>query len=502
MKWGVGQIPVYPEALYADGYVFDPPNASMDALLNGGPAAYLECIETDGAGTWLAGGDRGSFTSPAYLVRSTDDGVTWSVVATAPAMRTIYRLHRFNGLWIAFGDTNFVNTSCIWYSSDGLTWTKSNDFVTSGTGMALWVAADNGSRIVACGALLLESTDGMTWTAHNNPDGTGFTISKVRSLCQDGGHWVWIPTLSSQNKWHSTDGINYTLTATTPVGTTWASAGGGKFLASSGQGTYQSPTGVTWTLLGNTDVDVLGNVAWATYTDGHHWQVLSPNRGTWYTTDLGVTWRGTGHRPPANGTPTPVDIVGSPTRTVIICYDKGINRGRPLPIDARFDYFNRGDDALVLGTGDDGYPWDAITPGFGSAGIQTMHAYSPAGTSRRIFTRDCDAADGVLIVYKFATGDADLVWRLVDANNYYYVNASLVARVVGGVATTIGNLGSSSSLGSTIRIELSGSTFRFYRNQSLFLTITGQTTFQTATKHGMSFNSTTARLDDWYFIPA
>lgn len=158
------------------------------------------------------------------------NGTEWT--KSNVSSRSISSIYYTNGLWVIGCNSN----GGLYYSTDGKTWTKSNNGTTiyEVYGAAnMWIARGN--------SYIYYSTDGKTWTqtSASVQSSTPWGISYARGIWVVGG-------------WYSTDGITWTKSssvsyASNMKGTAYC---GGMFLgvgAGNKSGVYYSTDGKIWT---------------------------------------------------------------------------------------------------------------------------------------------------------------------------------------------------------------------------------------------------------------
>lgn len=161
------------------------------------------------------------------------------------------------------------------------------------------------------------------------------------------------------------------------------------------------------------------------------------------------------------------------------------------------DSFTRSDG--VIGTATSGQTWstfnqDAVTwqTVSNQAGVPSTGSFH-----KNLAWLDSGTPDGTVQVTIAATsGGAGLALRVTDSSNYYLWSGNSVSKVVAGSAsqllTGLTNLGA----GDVAKAVMSGSTLKLYRNGALVGIVTDSFN-NTATKHGISVQLSTERLDDF-----
>jgi photosystem II stability/assembly factor-like uncharacterized protein len=145
-------------------------------------AAYS--IATDGKGVWILTGFSGAASS--YTIsRSTDNGLTWTSVRNAATTDALFSACETdsNGTWIATGGTSSLVT--IRSVDNGLTWTRPQNGVGSNSGYS--VSCDKlGVWIIGSLGAAWRSTDnGLTWVSQSFPTGVMYAIA-------NNGKGIWI----------------------------------------------------------------------------------------------------------------------------------------------------------------------------------------------------------------------------------------------------------------------------------------------------------------------
>lgn len=150
-----------------DGVLISAPNASSNSVIkrstDGGvtftsqtsPLQYLQKLGTDGNGVWVGGTGSGAVTQ--LLIRSTDNGLTWSVITLPKAVGLGSDIFTDgNGTWLFKG-----NAGVLWRSIDnGATWGETTGPCSSvcAVGGGVWYGIAFGNPYV------YKSTDnGATW---------------------------------------------------------------------------------------------------------------------------------------------------------------------------------------------------------------------------------------------------------------------------------------------------------------------------------------------------
>lgn len=178
------------------------------------------------------------------------------------------------------------------------------------------------------------------------------------------------------------------------------------------------------------------------------------------------------------------------------------------------DDFNRAD-AGALGTSSGGQLW---TQQAGTIEVLSNEAHITGTAAINAVTGAIATVDSGLancaIEYKITAGagnDHWLVFRFVDANNFYYLNWFAAfgwwrtTKQVAGVQSQghIAGPAGGFSNGDVVKLVLSGSTLNYYKNGSQFDSDSDAFNgdFLTATKHGIGGSSTNCKFDDFSIVP-
>ena len=200
-----------------------------------------------GGNKFVAVGTSGG-TAPTTTAIYSYDGINWQVTATTGSTTGMWSTATYSGsgwgvayngdIWVAVGsDGNttlapFTNCKCIYYSSDGITWTNATSgspfFTQSGTGAIARAVAWNGIKWIAVGTdststaagqnasrSAFSSTDGITWTVISQNIFGANQSANLGGWCiaWNGVRWVTGGTLrfTSGSMFYSTDGITWTV---------------------------------------------------------------------------------------------------------------------------------------------------------------------------------------------------------------------------------------------------------------------------------------------------
>jgi hypothetical protein len=129
----------------------------------GNSAGFLSNIATDGAGTWLIGGFTGAYRQ---IARSTDNGATWSLISSPPA-DSISRILWTGSKFVAFG-----SSTTAYNSTTGVSWTSRGFGVTTSGDIDIAPILVDGSVALggSAGNKILYSEDsGDTWAEATLP---------------------------------------------------------------------------------------------------------------------------------------------------------------------------------------------------------------------------------------------------------------------------------------------------------------------------------------------
>jgi hypothetical protein len=246
---------------------------------------------------WVAVGN-GSGTN---TIATSPDGITWTAVSNSNSIFSSGYGVAWNGtLWVAVG--NGSGTNAIATSPDGITWTGlgTSIFSTYGRGVAfnnarpqsityprnLTVAVGSGTNTI------IYSTDGITWTPSNNSTSI-FTVGY--GVAWNGTLWVAVGQ-GTNTIATSPDGITWTAVSnSTSIFSTQCNgvAWNGSIFVAVGKGTNSiaySYDGITWTGLGTSIFSSGNGVAW----NGTLWAAVGEGSNTQAYSYDGISWIGIG----------------------------------------------------------------------------------------------------------------------------------------------------------------------------------------------------------------
>jgi hypothetical protein len=208
-----------------------------------------QSVATDGAGVWIAVSLAFQAGGTTRLMRSTDNGITWSAVATQAGINQFidwYSVAYGDGVWVAVGSDQVGSEGVIKSTNGGVTWTVTavgvisanwNSVATDGAGV--WVAVGNnlvptvaiynaqfpplnydpndfqegvrGISSIDAGRIIRSDDNGVTWTEI----ASGIQFAQLSSVASDGaGVWVAVASLSrtitfSDIQYEEVEGIQY-----------------------------------------------------------------------------------------------------------------------------------------------------------------------------------------------------------------------------------------------------------------------------------------------------
>ncbi len=167
-----------------------------------------------------------------------------------------------------------------------------------------------------------------------------------------------------------------------------------------------------------------------------------------------------------------------------------------LPVSIS-DNFNRANNPSSLGVTSTGA--SAWVDKLGTWGIISNTAYCSTHAGSDVTVVNCGAADCTVSVDLPVAGNGGLIFRYVDASNYFVVSngGQSIDKFTAGVLSNVLGYYAVGSNGDNIEVVLAGSSITLNRNGVLLGNFT-DTDHLTATQHGLANNSsTTARFDNF-----
>lgn len=239
---------------------FNSPPTYPSFVSSGSPGTITEI--SYGNGVWV-GGATGSST----MIKTSTNLQTWTTVTTTSNIPTVIKY--LNGSWL------LIQQSDVFTSTDGLSWITRDVFSTSISDAVyannLWVAAGNSGSIRISTDLqtwvgqdtrfaintiatdnskfllglnnnnIISTTDGISWITASSSMGN----ASVLSIAYGNGVWVASGTIGKNQT--STNGINWTTSASTSNNFVSSAYGNGLWVRISGFGELNTSTdGVTW----------------------------------------------------------------------------------------------------------------------------------------------------------------------------------------------------------------------------------------------------------------
>lgn len=208
-----------------------------------GASLNLKAIATDENGTWVVIGDDG------LVLRSTNDGVSWSSVSTPAGTQSDFTSVEYgNGAWIigilAVVGTHFMQ--CLRSTDGGATWSLVShnmnrrvfNIATDGNGV--WILAGDRQTIAR------STNNGVSWSTITF--GNDF---QCRGIATDGsGNWVVCDGYYIRTRYSTNNGVSWTLKDVgSGSGLHYAVAtdSSGEWVLTGTAGTFRSTNLTTWT---------------------------------------------------------------------------------------------------------------------------------------------------------------------------------------------------------------------------------------------------------------
>lgn len=163
------------------------------------------------------------------------------------------------------------------------------------------------------------------------------------------------------------------------------------------------------------------------------------------------------------------------------------------------DSFDRADNSSSLGNADTGQAWTAAA---GTWGVLGNLGYKSAGVSNDLAIVDSTLADAtVQVTLSTAASIAGLALRFSSlGNDWRFIavsgNSFLLQRGVGAAYTTVASISQTVNNGDVMKAVMSGTGFTCYVNGVQVFTAS-DSTYQTATKHGLHTSPLTPRFNDF-----
>ena len=264
-----------------DGKIWSPATVQGSSTGPFGSAGAGRCV-VYANGLWVSTGY--TINNSDTTIYSSTDGIIWNGVPSNPFQTTGqgFSIVYNEGTWVIVGGTGRFGNNNIFYSSDGINWNPSSGSnlcafanVAHGKdayGNGLWVALayTNSYASGSGGPSIYYSTDGTSWTASNNgPFGnTGSNVGQGMFVQYANGIWITVGTgyNITSNIFYSTDGIN------------WNPANGNPF-GNSGMGNSLAYANGMWVAVGR---DNSGNCIYYSTDNGINWTPVAGTFGNQY----------------------------------------------------------------------------------------------------------------------------------------------------------------------------------------------------------------------------
>jgi len=245
-----------------------------------------------GNNKFVAGGDAGKM---AY----SSDGVTWTAINTGTLFDYVYNeeTRKASVKGIAYGNNKFIaggTKGKMATSTDGITWTAVDISSIFNAGDDINAIAYGNNMFVATGDRTAYSSDGLTWTRSNNPFASWDWVNTIVY-----GNGKFVVGGASEDVAYSTDGVTWTK-ANSNIGGGFFEIkalgyGSNMFVVAGGNVSREkmatSPDGVTWTALANSianDFGTFGHIYTIAY--GNNKFVAVGNYGRMAYSPDGITW--------------------------------------------------------------------------------------------------------------------------------------------------------------------------------------------------------------------
>lgn len=206
-----------PSLIIPDDCCIQTDDVTEYAVIEGGDINYTDCIMTPVSGRHFEDMDYNPSTGRAIAATSVnsgateklwysdDEGVTWNVLTTSPAVSQGWAgISYGNGIWVA---THVVITAKpYWSNDDGATW----NIATGTTGVSFsTIGFGNGYFICQEASGLLRSTDGNTWSLVDS------NLKNASALEYGNGRWLNYNSQSPPGLYYSDDdGLTWNLMST------------------------------------------------------------------------------------------------------------------------------------------------------------------------------------------------------------------------------------------------------------------------------------------------
>jgi hypothetical protein len=350
--------------------------------------------------------------------------------------------------WIIGGGTVVISQT-LKYTTDGTTWTYTNNNPFGNNGSAssiafsgsLWVAVGNGEEQI----YIAYSSNGIDWTP--TPTANIFPAGYAVHVAYNGSSWITVGAGTNKIV-RSTDGINWTVVTNQPFATAIAIAGNNSLWIAGGQSNYGQPNnitiaystdGINWTASNDSPfydgycVDIACNssiwvavgfvgssksatIAWS--TNGVMWNVV--NNPLYGGYGRAIVWNGTIWVAGGNSADNSVSIVYS--TDAINWYAANNN-----PFPGQYCFSIAWDNTQFIAVGPDGISYS--TNGLDWSVV--YDPYLPYGHSRCICAAGNDSPNGSILNQAIVSGNSALsIGHIDNLNNFstgFYNNSSWYA---------------------------------------------------------------------------